>query len=108
VQQALLQALSNGDLPDGSKGFFHPDNFTFGQNLYISKIFEAVTAVPGVRSAKITRLAQSHAAQPDKETSVNLARGFLAVGADQVIRLDNDRNFPQNGTLTLLPQGVQA
>jgi hypothetical protein len=108
VEQALLEALSNSDLPDGSQRFFHPDNFTFEQNLYVSKIYGAVLAVPGVRSAQITRLAQSHAADPDKETSVNLARGFLAVGTDQVIRLDNDRNFPQNGTLTILPQGVPA
>jgi hypothetical protein len=108
VEQVLLQVLSNAQLPSGSLGFFHPDNFTFGQNLFVSKIYQAVLAVPGVRSAEITRLAQSHAAQPDQETSANLASGSLAVGADQVIRLDNDRNFPQNGTLTIIPQGIQS
>jgi hypothetical protein len=74
----------------------------------VSRIYEAVLAVPGVRSAQIARMAQSHAAQPDKETTANLAKGFLAAGVDQVIRLDNDRNFPQNGTLTIVPQGVQV
>src|SRR5262249_42016475 len=82
VQEALEQALSNGVLPDGSKGFFHPDNFTFGQNLYVSKIFAAVMGVPGVQSAQITRLALLHSARPDNETTSNLAKGFLAVGAD--------------------------
>jgi len=106
VRSALLQALSSGELPDGSKGFFHPDNFTFGQNLYISKIYQAAMAVPGVRFAQISRLARSHSVRSDQETALNLARGFLAVGADQVIRLDNDSNFPQNGTLAVLPQGV--
>jgi predicted phage baseplate assembly protein len=106
VQEALEQVLSNTVLPDGSKGFFQPENFTFGQNLYISKIFAAVMGVPGVQSAQITRLARLHSAQPDAETAANLAMGFLAAGADQIIRLDNDRNFPQNGTLTVVPTGV--
>ena len=108
VEQSLLQALSNGTLPDGSKGFFHPDNFTFGDNLYVSKIYVAAMAVPGVQSVSITRLAHSHAAQPTQETNLNLGQGYLAVGADQVIRLDNDRNFPENGTLTVTSSGAQA
>jgi hypothetical protein len=91
-------------LPSGSKGFFHPDSFTFGQDLFVSKIFAAVMAVPGVKSAQITRLARLHTAQPDSETNANLAQGFLGVGPDQIIRLDNDRNFPENGSLTVRPK----
>ena len=30
VKAALLEVLSNRNLPDGRKGVFHPDNFTFG------------------------------------------------------------------------------
>lgn len=108
VQQALLLAFSNGVLPGGAKGFFHPDNFTFGDSLYISRIFAAAMAVPGVKSVEITGLARLHAAQPAKETAANLAQGFLAVGLDQIVRLDNDRNFPQNGTLSLRALGGQA
>ena len=62
-------------------------------------------AVPGVASAQITRLARLHAAQPESETAANLARGFLPAGLDEIIRLDNDRNFPQNGTLSVRPTG---
>jgi len=108
VQQAVLLGLSNDAVADGSKGFFHPDNFTFGDNLYISRLYAAVMEVPGVQSVEITRLAASHSAQPDRETAANLAQGFLAVGPDQVVRLDNDRNFPQNGTLTVTVSGAQA
>ena len=108
MQQAVLQALSNGNLPDGAKGFFHPDNFTFGDNLFVSRIYGAVMAVSGVQSAQITRLARSHAARPDQETNINLAQGFLSAGADQVVRLDNDRNFPQNGTLTVVSSGASG
>ena len=108
VLQALLQVFSSSTLPDGSNGFFHPDNFTFGDNLYASRIYAAAMAVPGVRSVTIARLARSHAAQPAQETSLNLAQGFLSVGVDEVIRLDNDRNFPENGTLAVTSSGAQA
>jgi predicted phage baseplate assembly protein len=108
VEQSILQTLGNGTLPGGAKGFFHPDNFTFGSSVFVSKIFAAVMAVPGVQSARITRLARSHAAHPDQETATNLARGFLSVGIDQIVRLDNDRNFPQSGTLAVRPQGALA
>jgi hypothetical protein len=101
VLQTVSSALSNGILPGGAKGFFHPDNFTFGQSVQVSKVYAAVIAVPGVQSAQITRLSRLHTAQPDDETSVNLAQGFLVVGPDQIARLDNDRNFPENGSLSV-------
>jgi predicted phage baseplate assembly protein len=106
VQQAIELALSSGELPGGKKGLFHPDNFSFGDNLYVSRIFEAVMSVPGVESAQITRLSKLHAAFPDRDRDRNLQQGFLAVGADQIIRLDNDRNFPENGTLFVSAKGV--
>jgi hypothetical protein len=106
VQQQLQQVLSNADLPGGGTGFFHPDNFTFGDNLYVSTIYAAVMGAPGVESAQITRLAQLHAAQPDRDTAIALRQGFLSVGPDQIILLDNDRNFPENGTLALRPKGT--
>lgn len=108
VEQALLEAFSNGALATGGTGFFYPDTFTFGSNLYVSRIYAAAMAVPGVASAEITLLAKLHALQPAQETAVNLAQGFLAVGADEIVRLDNDPNFPQNGTLSVVATGVAA
>jgi Baseplate J-like protein len=107
VQSRLQQALSTAELPDGRKGFFHPDNFSFGDSLYVSRLYAATMAVPGVESAEITRLARLHAARPDEETATNLRQGYLAIGADQVVRLDNDRNFPENGVLTLRAKGIR-
>ncbi|HEX5885111.1 MAG TPA: hypothetical protein VFY67_11280, partial [Pyrinomonadaceae bacterium] len=108
VQEEIELALSTSELPGGKKGLFHPDNFSFGDYLYVSRIFAAVMAVPGVESAQITRLAPLHAARPDRDTKRNLQQGFLAVGGDQIIRLDNDRNFPENGTLFISAKGVGA
>jgi hypothetical protein len=96
VEQALLNAFGS---------FFNPNNFTFGADLYIGRIYAAAMAVAGVASAEITLLARLHSAQPGQETAVNLAQGFLAVGDDEIIRLDNDPNFPQNGTLSVVATG---
>jgi hypothetical protein len=107
VQQGILLALSNQDLPGGKKGFFHHGLFTFGDYVFVSRMYAAIMAVPGVDSAQITRLARLHSPFPDTETSTNLAQGFLQVASDQIVQLDNDRNFPQNGTLSVVPKGAE-
>ena len=38
VKAELLDVFSDRLLPDGRKGFFHPDNLTFGEGIYLSKI----------------------------------------------------------------------
>jgi len=108
VQQALEQALGNHDLGGGRRGFFHPDNFSFGDRLYVSALLAAVMAVPGVESAQVTRLARLRAAEPDRDTAANLRQGFLPVGPGEIVRLDNDRNFPERGTLDIRPRGTAA
>ena len=107
VQQSLLQALSNATLPGGRLGFFHPSLFSFGDPVYVSKLYAGIMAIPGVDSAQITRLARLHSPSPDADTSTNLAQGYLSVAPDQIVRLNNDRNFPQNGTLSILPKGAE-
>ena len=53
VRRRLLDVLSSRNLPDGTRGLFHPDNFSFGQTIYLSPILAAARAVPGVSSAEI-------------------------------------------------------
>ncbi|HEX7151252.1 MAG TPA: putative baseplate assembly protein [Thermoanaerobaculia bacterium] len=89
VEADVLEALSSRE-----GGFFHPDRFTFGQPLYLSQIYAAVMKVEGVTAAEVTAL-HRYGDGPAGE----LARGALAVGRTQVIRLDNDPNFPDNGVL---------
>ena len=54
VKAALREVFSNRTLPDGRRGVFHPDNFTFGQPVYLSRLYTAAYAVPGVASVRIT------------------------------------------------------
>ncbi len=94
VRQALLRAFSNGTLPDGRRGFFHPDNFTFGQPLYLSRLYAAALAVEGVATVEARKF-QRRGQPPRGE----LAARVLTVGPYEVIRLDNDPNFPENGKI---------
>jgi hypothetical protein len=50
LHDALLAAFSAVDLPDGRRGFFHPDNFTFGQPVYLGQVVSAIMVVGGVAS----------------------------------------------------------
>src|SRR5262249_16894960 len=82
VEQALLQALSRRIHPDGSRGFFHPDHFTFGQPLYLSRLYAAVEAVEGVDSAVVT-VFQRFAKAANNE----LQQGYIPMGMLEIIRL---------------------
>lgn len=99
MKEALLETFSNRELAIG-RGFFHPDNFTFGTPVYLSQIYAAVMKVPGVHSVEVQRF-QRFGKAPNKE----LEDGVLLTGRLEVVRLDNDPNFPENGRLELVMQG---
>jgi hypothetical protein len=83
-------------LPDGRRGLFHPDNFSFGQSVFLSPIYAAAHQVPGVGAVEITAFQRQ--GTPDKSF---LDRGELPLGRLEVARLDNDVNFPERGVLRL-------
>ncbi|WP_447979271.1 putative baseplate assembly protein [Candidatus Nitrospira bockiana] len=101
VKQALLDAFSNRDLPDGSRGFFHPDHFTFGQPVYLSQIIARAMAVPGVRSVIGVDRFQRYGQDPHGE----IDEGFIPMHRLEIARLDNDRNAQENGRLELVLLG---
>jgi hypothetical protein len=100
VVRAVLHALSNRTNADRSRGFFHPDNFTFGNPVYLSRLYAAVEAVEGVDSVFVTRF-HRFGELPKQE----LATGVLDVGTWEIARLDNDRNAMENGVLRITAGG---
>jgi hypothetical protein len=100
VKQALLAAFSNRDLPSGKRGFFHPDNFTFGQPVYLSQLYEVAMSIAGVQSVDITRFQGW-----GKAANQELDNGVLTPNRLEVIQLDNDPNFAENGKLEFVMQG---
>ncbi|HUG29452.1 MAG TPA: putative baseplate assembly protein [Candidatus Limnocylindria bacterium] len=96
VRAGLLDALGSGIRRDGRRGLFHPDNFTFGQTVYLSPLYAAAREVAGVDSAQVTRFHQQ-----DQEDTKPLEDGYMKLRALEIARLDNDRNFPEHGVLRL-------
>jgi hypothetical protein len=100
VQRALLARFSNRLLPDGRRGLFHPDNFSFGQPVYLSPLYAAAQTVDGVRSVVVT---QFH--RMDSPGGDALAQGVLSLGRLEVARCDNNPNFPDRGVFRLVLEG---
>lgn len=96
VEAALMDALGARPLPDGRRGLFDPDNFSFGQTVYLSPIYAAARSVPGVASVRVTTFQRQGI-----DDGQYLARGEMTLGRLEIARLDNDPNFPENGVLTL-------
>jgi len=100
VARAVSLELSAGVQPGGSPGLFNPANFTFGQPVYLSRIYAAVENVDGVESATVT-VFHPHGREPAQE----LANGSIPIGAWEIARLDNDPSNMENGTLTISAGG---
>ena len=100
VAEAVRRRLSNQVNPDGGRGFFHPDYFTFGDPVYLSRIYAVVEAVDGVESVVATRF-QRYGEIDNGE----LQTGVLPMGTWEIARLDNDPNFMENGVLEITAGG---
>lgn len=100
VKAELLKVFGNKKSAHGVLGFFHPDNWTFGQAVRLSTMYAMAQKIPGVESLKIERFQRMF--QPDE---MALDNGILPIYALEIARLDNDPNFPENGRLELLVKG---
>ncbi len=107
VESAVLDALGNRALPDGRLGFFHPDNLSFGDDVFVSRLLATVQGIAGVQNAMVTELERfevselSHA-DDGADLPTNSA---LLLGPFEIAQLDNDPNFPENGLLILDMRG---
>ena len=100
VKTSLLKVFSNRTLADGRLGVFHPDNFSFGQTVYLSPFYAAAQAVAGVASVQITQFKR----QGDTNNEA-INTGKLLLSKLEIARLDNDPNFADHGLLSLVMKG---
>lgn len=96
VQAAMRDAFSSRLLPDGRRGFFHPDNLTFGEAVDVSRIIALAQGIPGVQNVQVLRLERLGDGDHGE-----LAQGYLPLGPAEIARLDGDPVFPENGQLLL-------
>ena len=112
VEEALLETFGSTDLPDGRRGFFHPDNFTFGQRVYLSELLAKAMQVPGVRWVN-TETKDNQTKKPTgnrfkrwgQPAHGELEQGWIEIGRLEIARLDNDPNAPENGKLEFIMEG---
>jgi hypothetical protein len=100
VKAALLDVFSNRVLAGGRLGFFHPDNLTFGEGIYLSRIVAAGQAIPGVECIQVVRFHRLFEA-PRGE----IENGILPLRPDEIAQLDNDPNYPEHGRLRIQVRG---
>ncbi|OHX36211.1 putative baseplate assembly protein [Methylomonas sp. LWB] len=100
IKASLQTMFSNRVLADGQRGFFHPDNLSFGDGVYLSRIVAAAQKVAGVAGVEVSELRRLFEAADDA-----IATGVLTLAPLEIARLDNDKGFPEHGLLTLNMEG---
>jgi predicted phage baseplate assembly protein len=96
VLRAVQAELGSGVLPDGRLAVFNPDNFSFGQPVYLSRIIAAAQAVEGVEA--VSALKFQRKAAPN---AGSLESGVIPMGRLEIAQLANNPNFPERGRLTV-------
>ena len=96
VLRAVQLVLGAGVLSDGRLAVFHPDNFTFGQAVYLSRIVAAAQVVEGVEAVSVKKF--ERLGQPD---TLPMGTGVLPMGRLEIAQLANNHNFRERGRLTV-------
>lgn len=92
VKRALLDVFSSRRRTDGTAGFFHADNFTFGDSVYASSILAAAQAVNGVEHVELTALRRQGA-------TTKVVPDVLETDRLEIPRLENDPSVPGHGII---------
>ena len=100
VKRRVLDALSRRRFASGELGFFHPDNWTFGQPLFLSQLYRAVMRVDG-----ISWVDANHFHRFGRAPNCELEDGVMRAAPREVLRLDNDPNFRERGRLVVDMRG---
>ncbi len=110
VAAELAAAFGSGLQADGTHGFFHPDDFSFGQSVHLSHVIARAARVPGVRWVDATpKLLQSdndnRFQRWGRAPAGEIQSGVIPIGRLEIARCDNDRNLPDNGRIRFFMEG---
>jgi len=104
VRERLLEVFGNYEFDNSlkikQKGFFHPDNLTFGKSIFLSQLYETAMKIEGVSSVKF-----DHFKRFGESENKELETGILKVSPFEIPRLDNDPNFQDNGVIKFTLEG---
>jgi hypothetical protein len=108
VRAALITRMSSAVMPDGRRGFFHPDEFTFGQSLYVSDLVAAVMSVPGVTWVDLDdegSAGELRFRRMGREPHGEVATARIDAASREVLRADSDPSTPENGRFDVVLRG---
>jgi predicted phage baseplate assembly protein len=103
VKRELLRVFSStGRVKIGERrrGFFHPDNLSFGGGVHLSQLVAIAKSVEGVETVRVMELQRLGIGGRNA-----LETGVLPLGPLEIAQLDNDPSFPENGRLELTLRG---
>ena len=100
VEAGVLSRLADAKQANGAPGFFYANCFTFGTPFYRSSLEAAIQSVAGVSGVLDVEYRQRGAStvfQPLPEV--------LTFGAGEILRVANDPNFPERGSIRVTAEG---
>lgn len=101
LKKILLEVtVGRGDKESGKKALFHPDKYSFGQNVYLSQVVSVLANISGVKHIRCTRF-RRWGLPPDNE----LETAFMQIDPLEVARLDHDPNAPEKGRIEFEMRG---
>lgn len=100
VEAGVLSRLADAIQPNGNPGFFYADSFTFGTPLYRSNLEAVIQSVNGVKGVLDIEYRQRGAS-----AVFQTLQAELQFGTDEILRIANDPNYPEHGTIRVIAEG---
>lgn len=105
VRDALLQLFISGNQCNGQPGLLAPNNFTFGETIYLSPLIAAAQGVEGVVAVTPLKFRRMDASGVDNPLVDGVAQGYLTMGRLEIAHCDNNPNRLDLGRFTLTMDG---
>ncbi|MDH5543390.1 MAG: putative baseplate assembly protein [Nitrospinota bacterium] len=100
IKKALQDIFGSRDISGGQRGYFHPDNFTFGQPVYLSDIIKNSMKIHGVEHVDVNIFQRF-----GHPSTTEMEEGVMKFGRLEIARLDNTPNAPENGKIEFVMKG---
>lgn len=103
VREALEQEFSDGYTADGRTGFFHADNWTFGQSIRKSEIAGRIQLIPGVDHLGEIFWGRFNEMTPGVASADGPSE--LTMAPDEIVQVHNDPDHLERGFIRFYTQG---
>lgn len=108
INRDLLGLFSDRELPDGTRGLFHPDVLEFGQDVALSPLIARAMQIDGVSwigTRNEQNVSVGQFARMDHPGVDYADDAILPIARAEIARLDNDPSRPENGRIRFILEG---